>query len=121
MTEPQIAKIADTFLGREDHGILTAYLTVDYGGAQQSVGGYFFDEPDPANKRRRRGLAQCADFIAAALACCDVDSWEKLKGRTVYVRFDDNRRPVGMAPLPTEHGRPFLFADVIPSLEEGAA
>ena len=36
----ETVKITKTFLGREDHGILTCYLTVEGDGFEVSIGGY---------------------------------------------------------------------------------
>lgn len=93
-----VAKIERTFLGFEDHGILTGYLHVNYGGAGQGVGGYAI-----------RSVA--ADYIAWTLGACGVDNWEKLVGRTIYVLTDADRRVVGIEPLPTEPGQRFFFPD----------
>lgn len=94
-----IAKIERTHLGSEDHGILTGYLFVTYGGGSQGVGGYAIEDVAGA-------------YIAQTLSACGVDSWEKLKGRTIYVLTDETRRVVGIEPLPTEPGRPFMFSDL---------
>ncbi len=81
------AKITSTMLGREDHGILTAFVYLDYGGASQGFGGYAFDGYDKATKERyghRFGM----DFIAAVLATVGVETWEKLPGKVCRVRAD---------------------------------
>jgi hypothetical protein len=96
-----IAKITSTMLGFEDHGILTGFLTVDYGGASQSIGGYDL-----------RAVSTCV-YLQRTLQACGVDSWERLKGRTIYVLTEDNdHRVLGIAPLPTEPGTAFLFSDL---------
>lgn len=99
MTTREIAKIKKTFLGYEDHGVLTAFLHVDYGGAQQAIGGYQLDCPSGAV------------WIARVLKACGVASWEQLPGRTIYVRRDTNGRVLGIGPLPTEPGEVFDFAE----------
>ncbi|HEL1790804.1 TPA: hypothetical protein TXV07_002157, partial [Streptococcus suis] len=45
-------KITKTFLGREDHGILTCYLTVEGYGFGVSIGGYCLDKYDEHKKKR---------------------------------------------------------------------
>lgn len=106
-----IAKIERTSLGFEDHGILTAYLHVSYGTARQGVGGYDL-RPD---------ALPAAVWIARVLEACGVREWEKLAGRTIYVLLDESRRPVGIAPLPTEPGRQFLFAEMAADAADGAS
>ena len=95
----EIAKIQSTFLGFEDHGILTGFLHVTYGGSGQGVGGYPI--------RARAGL-----YIQRTLKACGVSSWEKLVGRTIYVLTDETRRVVGIENLPTEPGERFLFTEL---------
>lgn len=100
--EREIAKIEKTFLGYEAHGILTAYLHVNYGGALQGVGGYDL-RPDSA--------VSCPGWIDRTLRACGVRSWEELKGRTIFV-LTSERQVVGIMPLPTEPGEPFMFHEV---------
>ena len=114
----QIAKIESTMLGIEDHGILTAMLHVTYGDGGQGIGGYALDEPirDDAGKFvGRRGSAYGMEWVRRCMDACGVDSWEKVKGRTILVYFDDDSRgafPTGIGPLPTERGEPFMFASL---------
>jgi hypothetical protein len=86
------AKLVDTMLGYEDHGILTFYITVDFGGSGQAFGGYALDAPP----RDRTGTLRVATkgagiIIASLLHTLDVPCWEKLKGQIVRVRGDYNR------------------------------
>ena len=43
MEEIKNAIITGTYLGIEDHGILTFWLYLDYGGSGQGFGGYQLD------------------------------------------------------------------------------
>lgn len=95
----EIAKIERTHLGFEDHGILTGILRVNYGGAAQGIGGYTITNV-------------AGDYIARTLKACGVQTWEELRGRTIYILTDPNRRIVGIENLPTEPGEQFLFSDV---------
>lgn len=112
----EIGKIKKTLLGYEGHGILSAYLVMDFGGAGQSIGGYGLDEYDK-EKERRVGHAACGVFVAGVLRACGVDSWEQVAGRTVFVLRDGPEgvlggRALGIAPLPTEPGEEFLFSEI---------
>ncbi len=115
-----IAKVESTKLGYEDHGILTVWLIVKYGkGSGQGVGGYCLDQPmRDANGEHlgRFGSAYGCEFIARTIKACGVDNWEQIVGRTIYVvRDSDNEwagKVVGIAPLPTEPGTEFIFADI---------
>jgi hypothetical protein len=117
--EKKIAKITSTSLGMEDHGILTAYLELDYGGTGQSTGGYGFDNPDKGSLRGRRGTAFGMEFVARIMWACGVSEWEKLKGRTILALFEDNNfwRVIGIENLPTEPGGQFVFADLVTELK----
>lgn len=108
--ETRIAKITKTFLGYEDHGCMTAMLTLDYGGSAQGAGGYSLDKYDKGRKRRV-GTAFGIEWIASTLKACGVDSWEKVQGCTVLADIADGR-VVGLRPLPTERGEPFDFAEL---------
>jgi hypothetical protein len=108
-----IGKIDNTFLGYEDHGILTVLLRVTYGSSSQGVGGYVIDAYDKTLERRVPTV-HCGRWVAGILAACGVDSWEKVRGRTVVVIREGegwNGRPIGIRPLPTEGGAPFYFDD----------
>ncbi len=78
MSEPdwKNAKIVSTMLGIEDHGIFTASLTLDYGGACQSFGGYCLE-----------GKTAYV-FIKGVLEALEIREWEKLPGTYVRVKAE---------------------------------
>ena len=110
----KIAKIESTFLGIEDHGILTAWLTFDYGNSSvQSAGMYAYDQ-HIEGKKRRQGHPSLAVFVRGVLEICGVDQWEKLKGRTIFALFEKdewNSKVIGIKSLPTEGSKQFLFSE----------
>lgn len=118
----KIAKVESTFLGREDHGIMTAMLHVNYGGSSQGIGGYGLDEPQRDEDDKflgRVGTAFGMEWVARAMDAVGVDSWEKIAGRTILVYFEDDNfhsMPIGIGPLPTERGKPFMFASLVEEL-----
>lgn len=67
------AVIRSTFLGREDHGIMTCFIDLDYGGSSQGFGGYALER---------------ATFLTKVLDTLEVTSWEKLPGTRLRVRQD---------------------------------
>lgn len=87
-TEIKNAVIESTMLGWEDHGILTCYINLDYGGSGQAFGGYALDQPvfgkeESRTSRQfkgRYGTAYGMQFVAEVMKALGVDSWEKLKG-----------------------------------------
>lgn len=74
------AVVEGTFLGVEDHGILTYFLHLEGEAWSQGFGGHVCDEHN---------------FLAASireiLKTLKVDSWEKLKGTHVRVQGNDNK------------------------------
>lgn len=104
-----IAKITGTFLGagERSHGVLTAQLTVDYGGSSQSIGNYNLGGPTSFG----------IQFVAKVIAAVGVGSWEELKGRTILVVEEvEYGRVIGIQNLPTERGARFIFADLAAEL-----
>jgi len=97
--EERIAKITTADLGVEDHGIFTSLIDLDYGGGGQGIPGYDLRGP----------LA--APYIRAVMAACGVDRWSKVQGRTVLA-LTENGMVAGLKPLPTETGKPVIFADL---------
>lgn len=81
------ARITNTMLGREDHGILTFYIFVEFSACQCGIGGYALDEYDSETKRRVF-RAESTEAISMILDTVGVDRWESLKGQ--YLRIKDN-------------------------------
>lgn len=90
--EPEIknATISSTMLGIEDHGIMTAFIHLDYGGSGQGFGGYGFDSlkvPGDYNSGRIGSVFGC-EFIRRVLDVVGVEKWEDLKGKHIRVVSD---------------------------------
>ena len=85
----QIGTIRSTALGYEDHGILTASLTVEWPGGGVSVGGFVLDEPRDreAKEYTRVGTAYGLDHIIRIIETVGVEKWEDLVGKQVIVLF----------------------------------
>ncbi len=74
------AKINSTSLGREDHGILSGYLNLQYDSSSgQSFGGYSL-----------HGEAMSI-FVDNVLKIVGVETWEELIGKYVRVKQDDGK------------------------------
>jgi len=66
----------------EDHGILTAYLYLDYGeGSHQGFGGYALQSPAHPGALNAAGI-----FIRRVLEICEVDRVSECAGKTVRAR-----------------------------------
>lgn len=114
----QIAKVRSVSLGWEDHGILTCFVHLDFGGSGEGFGGYAMDElvREGSEVKGRRGTAFGMQFVERVMRACGVDDWSKVAGRTVICLRDGDEwsgRIVGIAPLPTEPGEPFIIADLL--------
>lgn len=93
MSDIKNATITSTVLGTEDHGILTFYLHLDYGGSGQSAGGYSLDNPlkDGNGKFIKRiGTAYGMQLIVAIMETVGVVKWEDLKGQHIRVEAEHN-------------------------------
>lgn len=93
--ETKNARIRSADIFVEDHGILTAFLDLDYGGCGQGFGGYGMDRHvprDPALKDDRRpdreGVAWGMEFIRRVMSTVGVEKWSKLPGTPIRVRSD---------------------------------
>jgi hypothetical protein len=109
MTQPllqKLARIDKTFIGLEDHGILTAYLQLSYdSSSSQSTPMYDLRGP------------KCGEFLEGLLDACGVHEWSKLPGLTIYALMENDSyhsRIVGIEPLPFNNGKRFLFQEVFP-------
>lgn len=79
------AEISSTFLGYEDHGIFTLYLSLNMSGSGISIGGYSLDE---WNGKQRVGTAMGMELMIQLLNVVGVKTWEELKGQ--YIRVVSN-------------------------------
>lgn len=103
-----VATIKSTILGREDHGILSAYLDLQWAGSGVLFGGYSLDTPgDRESDDRRIGSAFGMDHVIELLRVVGVDSWERLKDKQVIVLFGEGGswggRALGLAHVTDEH------------------
>ena len=81
------AKIRSTMLGREDHGIMTWMIFIDFDHVACGVGGYALDSYNRDTKTRVF-YAESMESISKVLEVVGVDKWEDLPGK--YIRFEDN-------------------------------
>lgn len=83
------AVIRTTRLGREDHGIFSYMIDLDYGDSSyQGFGGYMLDTHDPVTKARI-GTRYGTEAIFKLLDVLEVSTWEKLPGTSCRVIHHD--------------------------------
>lgn len=87
MSEIVNAQITSTMLGREDHGIMTFMVFVEFNGGGCGIGGYALDGYDKTLKKRVFS-AKGMEAISRILDVVGVYEWEQLCGR--YIRIKHN-------------------------------
>lgn len=74
-------RIKSTMLGREDHGILTAFLNLEGNGCGQEFGGWSLDSAGSPD-------AAAGFWISRVLEVVGANEWEGLPGKYVRVVRD---------------------------------
>lgn len=88
--EEKNAIIKSTSISIADHGLLSAWLNLDYGDSAQGFGGYalYFpgDHEDWAKQQNGAGL-----FLWRSMEIAGVTDWKNLVGKTIRVRLEDEK------------------------------
>lgn len=86
MIETKNAVIENAEIFVEDHGLLTAYITLDYGGSGQGFGGWGLYLPKTFTHHKLASPA--GHWIFRVLEVAGVEKWSQLKGKTVRVQSE---------------------------------
>lgn len=81
------AIIEDVRMTTADHGCLSIWLTLNYGGSGQGFGGYALYLP-PTWKHHDRKNGYAGHFIWRCMEIAGVDDWSKMVGKTIRVKAD---------------------------------
>ena len=84
------AIIESATITNDDHGLLTSWLTLDYGGSGQGFGGFALYLPD-LFKNHRKQDSYCGHFIWKVMEIADVNEWGKLKGKPIRVKSEHSK------------------------------
>lgn len=81
------AIIESVSLSNDDHGCLSAWLHLNYGGASQGFGGYALYLPKNFT-HHGNGMSTAGHFIFRCLEIGGVTEWDKLVGKAIRVKSD---------------------------------
>ena len=80
------AVIESAFVGFEDHGLLTVWLMLDYGGSGQGFGGHCLGSQTRDKSDIHSRGDYCGHFITRCLQIGGVNKFDQLPGRTIRVK-----------------------------------
>lgn len=86
MSEIRNAVIESARITNDDHGLLTAWLNLDYGSSGQGFGGFALYLPKSFTRHNPQGPNYAGHFIWRVMEIAGVSEWSQLKGKTVRVR-----------------------------------
>lgn len=91
MIKEKNAVIEGATITSDDHGLLSAWLTLDYGGSGQGFGGYALYLPKSFKHHKPAGPNYAGHFIWRVMEVAGVTRWGDLAGKTVRVRCEHSR------------------------------
>ena len=90
--ETRNAIIESAVISNDDHGLLSAWVYLDYGGSGQGFGGYSLYLPkDFTHHADAKQLNYAGHFIWRVMEVAGVSRWDQLKGKTVRARCEHSK------------------------------
>lgn len=84
------AIITSANITNDDHGLLTAWLHLDYGGMGQGFGGYVLYLPKGCAHHDQQSTF-AGHFIWRVMEIVGVNNWKDLPGKTIRVRASHSK------------------------------
>lgn len=91
MIETKNAVIRSATITNADHGLLSAWLYLDYGGSGQGFGGYALYLPNDFTHHNQAGPNYAGHFIWRCMQIAGVEKWDQLPGKTIRVRAERSK------------------------------
>jgi hypothetical protein len=91
MIEVRNAIIESATITNDDHGLLSAWVHLDYGGSGQGFGGYALYLPKSYVHHQPSGPNYAGHFIWRVMEVAGVARWDQLKGKTVRARCEHSK------------------------------
>jgi len=82
------AVITSATITNDEHGCLSAWVMLDYGGTGQGFGGYALYFPNSFTHHKRQGN-YAGLFIWRVMEIAGVSEWANLVGKTIRVRHEE--------------------------------
>jgi hypothetical protein len=83
------AVIRSASITSDDHGLLSAWLNLDYGGSGQGFGGYSLYLPK--SFAHHQLLSNAGHFIWRVMEVAGVTRWDNLPGKTIRVKSEHSK------------------------------
>ena len=84
--ETKNAVIESAEIVSDDHGLLSAWIHLNYGGSGQGFGGYSLYLPKSFTHHDPASPNYAGHFIWRVMEIADVTKWSQLKGKTIRVK-----------------------------------
>ena len=98
--DKRLGKVKSAYVEIEDHGVLTLWVHLDFGGSCQGFGGHSLDGPAGP------------DLIRRVFGVFDVTRFDSMIGRTVYAtRNAPGGIIVGLETPPFDKGEPLRISE----------
>jgi len=83
------AIIESAEITNDDHGCLSAWVNLNYGGIGQGFGGYALYLPKSFTHYKLESVA--GHFIFRVMQIAEVSKWSQLKGKTIRVKCEHSK------------------------------